>query len=87
MKSTVSELIRRKRLLKHVLLGLIAVLGLICLYNGSTFAPGAEEVISLDDGTDPITGSFRPKRDYFDELFEDQEQNPEVPKSLPVSCL
>lgn len=84
MKSTASELIRRKKLLKHVLLGLIAVLGLICLYNASTFAPGAEEVIGLDDGTDPVTGVFRPKRDYFDELFEDQEQNPEVPKSLPI---
>lgn len=84
MKSTASELIRRKKLLKHVLLGLIALLGLICLYNGSSFAPGAEEVIGLDDGTDPVTGIFRPKRDYFDELFEDQEQNPEVPKSLPV---
>ncbi|KAL4581568.1 hypothetical protein LXL04_006091 [Taraxacum kok-saghyz] len=84
MKSTASELIRRKKLLKHVLLGLIALLGLICLYNASTFAPGAEEVIGSDDGADPVTGIFRPKRDYFDELFEDQEQNPEVPKSLPI---
>lgn len=88
MKSTAGELIRRKKLLKQILLGLIVLLGLICLYNGATFAPAlprVEEVISLDDGTDPVIGSFVPKRDFFDELFEDQELNPEVPKSLPVS--
>ncbi|KAL8231618.1 hypothetical protein R6Q57_001396 [Mikania cordata] len=87
MKSSASELIRGKKLLKQVLLGLIVVLGLICLYNGATFAPNlpkSEEFISLDVGTDPVIGNLARKRDYFDELFEYQEQNPEVPKSLPV---
>ncbi|KAJ9562548.1 hypothetical protein OSB04_007708 [Centaurea solstitialis] len=89
MKSTTaSELIRRKKSLKHVLLGFIVLLGLICLYNASKFTPRlprAEQVIALDDGTtDPVIGSFAAKRDYFDELFEDQELNSEVPKSLPI---
>ncbi|KAM0033752.1 putative S-adenosyl-L-methionine-dependent methyltransferase [Helianthus debilis subsp. tardiflorus] len=72
MKSTAGELIRRKKYLKQ---------------NGATFAPALrreEEVVAVDDGTDPVVGSFVPKRDYFDELFEDHELNPEVPKSLPI---
>ncbi|KAJ0857466.1 hypothetical protein HanRHA438_Chr13g0590531 [Helianthus annuus] len=44
----------------------------------------AEEVVAVDDGTDPVIGSFVPERDYFNELFEDHELNPEVPKSLPI---
>ncbi|KAJ0900609.1 putative S-adenosyl-L-methionine-dependent methyltransferase [Helianthus annuus] len=52
-----------------------------------TFAPALrqeEEVVAVDDGMDPVVGSFVPKRDYFDELFEDHELNPEVPKSLLI---
>jgi SAM-dependent methyltransferase len=57
------------------------------MYNGSLFAPAlptADEVNSIDDGTDPVVGTFVRKRDYFDDLFEDQEHNPEVPRSMPV---
>lgn len=82
------ELISSKKLLKYVLIGLIVLLGLSCLYNGSYFAPvlpRADEsaFLSTDDGAESV---FVHKRDYFDELFEDQEHNPEVPKSIPVSC-
>ncbi|XP_076910745.1 putative methyltransferase PMT9 [Bidens hawaiensis] len=88
MKLSAGELTRRKKLLKQVLLGLILLLGLICLYNGATFAPAlrrSEEVIAVDDGTDPVIGtSLQKHHDYFDDLFEDHEHNPEVPKSLPV---
>lgn len=90
MKSTAGELTRRKKTLKHTLLFLILILFLICLYNGSTFAPAlprSEEVIAIDDGTDPVTGKFVRKRDYFDQLFDDDDDNDrdnELPKSLPV---
>lgn len=93
MKSTAGELTRRKKTLKHTLLFLILILFLICLYNGSTFAPAlprSEEVIAIDDGTDPVTGKFVRKRDYFDQLFDDDDndndRDNELPKSLPV-CL
>nr|GFC90495.1 probable methyltransferase PMT9 [Tanacetum cinerariifolium] len=47
----------------------------------------SEEVIALDDGTDPVTGKFLRKRDYFDQLFDDddddRERDNELPKSLP----
>lgn len=82
-----SELITTTKILKYVLIGLIVFLGLICLYYGSSIAPGlprADDAAALDDGTDPVIRGFVPKHDYFDELFEDQEQNPEVPKSIPV---
>ncbi|GJV29166.1 probable methyltransferase PMT9 [Tanacetum coccineum] len=89
MKSTAGELTRRKKKLKHTLLFVIIILFLICLYNGSTFAPvlpRSEEVIALDDGTDPVTGKFLRKRDYFDQLFDDddRERDNDLPKSLPV---
>ncbi|XP_059640734.1 probable methyltransferase PMT9 [Cornus florida] len=75
------------KLLKYVLIGLIVMLGLICLYYGSSFAPGlprADEASAVDDGTDPVIGSFLLKQDYFHEIPEDQELNPEVRKSIPI---
>lgn len=81
-----NEVIHTGKLLKSLLIGLIVFLALICLYNGSSFAPTlprADDLV-LDDNSDPVIGSFVRKRDYFDELFEDQEHNPEVPKSIPV---
>ncbi|KAA8530171.1 hypothetical protein F0562_004880 [Nyssa sinensis] len=41
-------------------------------------------LLPLATGTDPVTRSFVPRHDYFDDLFEDQEHNPEVPKSIPI---
>lgn len=81
-----SEIVRTRRsLFTYVLIGLIVFLGLVCFYNGSLFAPRlprANDVV--EDGSDPVTGRFVSKRVDFDELPEDQERNPEVPKSIPV---
>ncbi|KAL6960315.1 uridine,cytidine kinase [Sarracenia purpurea var. burkii] len=78
---------QRSELVKYVLIGLIVFLGLICLYYGSSIAPGlprADDVVAIDDGTDPVIRDFVPKHGYFDELSEDLEHNPEVPKSIPI---
>lgn len=79
------EAIRSRRLLKYTLMGLLAFLGLVCLYNGSLFSGGLPRGDdSFDDaGVDPVTGREVMKKD-FDELFDDDERNPEVPKSIPV---
>lgn len=79
-----NNLLHSRNLFKYVLIGLITLLALICLYNGSALPPKPNDVVSLDDGSDPVIATFQRKRDYFDELFEDQEHNPEVPQSIPV---
>lgn len=86
MKQKSEQQIRTSKLLTYVLLGLISVLGLVCLYYGSTSAPGlrrSDDESSGFDGSDPVLGTFGRNRD-FDDLFEDQELNPEVPKSIPI---
>lgn len=81
------EAINSTKLLKYVLVGLVVFLGLVCLYNGSLFAPALPRVDdSFENGVDPVTGRFVVKKE-FDELFEDEEHNPEVPKSIPVCDL
>ena len=85
-----SELATPTKILKYVLIGLIVFLGLICLYYGSSIAPGLprnDDASALDDGVDPVIRVSVSKHVYFDELFEDQEHNPEVPKSIPVCVL
>ncbi|GAA0152129.1 methyltransferase [Lithospermum erythrorhizon] len=87
MKNSRNEALRsRKKMLKYVLIGLVGFLALVCLYNGSLFAPSLQNdvVLESDDGTDPFTGGFMRKRDHFDDMFDDQEQYPDVPKSIPV---
>ena len=82
-----SELNPTTKQVKCFLLGLIACLGLLCLFYGSSFAPGSrrsDDEASGSDGSDPFIGGFARNRD-FDDLHEDQEHNPEVPKSIPVS--
>lgn len=82
-----NEPVTSTKLVKTGLIGLIVFLGLICLYYGSSFAPGsprADYETTADDGTDPLFRSFVPNRADFDDLFDDQERNPEVPKSIPV---
>ena len=63
------------------LIALIFLLGVLCLYYGSSFAPALSRSDGEHDGSDPVLGGDI--RD-FDDLFEDQEHNPEVPKSIPV---
>ncbi|KAF7129820.1 hypothetical protein RHSIM_Rhsim10G0014000 [Rhododendron simsii] len=78
-----SELRTTTKLLKYVLIGLIVFLGLICLYSGSSVAPGLRKPgNAVDDGADPVISRFVTRHD-FDE-FDDQEHNPEVPKSIPI---
>ncbi|XP_042066081.1 probable methyltransferase PMT9 [Salvia splendens] len=81
------EAIRSGKLLKYAFMGLLVFLGLICLLYGSRFSGGLPRGDdSFDDfGVDPVTGRFV-KKD-FDELFDDEERNPEVPKSIPVCDL
>ncbi|KAM6549719.1 hypothetical protein CsatB_021395 [Cannabis sativa] len=81
-----SELNPSAKQVKYFLIALIACLGLVCLYYGSSFAPGSrrsDEESSASDGTDPVYRGFARNRD-FDELHEDQEHNPEIPKSIPI---
>ncbi|PSR87543.1 Methyltransferase [Actinidia chinensis var. chinensis] len=82
-----NELATPTKILKYVLIGLIVFLGLICLYYGSSIAPGLprnDDASVLEDGVDPVIRGSVHKHVYFDELFEDQEHNPEVPKSIPI---
>lgn len=82
-----SDTIRSTRLLKYVFIALLAFLGLVCMYNEWLFSTGLQRGDdSFDDGVDPVTGRFVVKKD-FDELFDDEEHNPEVPKTIPVSNL
>lgn len=84
-----SETVRTRRFsFKYTLIGLIVFLGLICLYNGSLFAPRLPKARDfLEDVSDPVAGKFVRKQADFDELLEDQEHNPEIPKSIPVSAI
>ncbi|KAL6520199.1 hypothetical protein OROMI_032379 [Orobanche minor] len=67
------ESIRSVRLLKYVFIGLLLLLGFVCLYNGSLL-PGGDD--SFDAGVDPVPRSFLMKKDFY-----------EVPKSIPVCDL
>lgn len=81
------EVINTAKLFKYLLIGLIVFLVLVCLYNGTSFAPRLPRADdAAEDGADPVTGRVLSKRFYLDELPEDQERNPEVPRSIPV-CL
>ncbi|KAK4483183.1 hypothetical protein RD792_010363 [Penstemon davidsonii] len=82
-----NEVTYSRRLLKYLMVGLLVLLGLVCLYYGTLLSsglPSADE--SFDDGVDPVTGRYVLKKD-FDELFDDEEHNPEVLKSIPVCDL
>lgn len=85
-----SEFILRRKLFSIVLIGLVVSISLICIYFGSSFGPGLPSVdeqgnVVGDDGIDPVFGGFVHRQDDFDDnLFEDQERNPDVPKSIPV---
>ena len=81
-----NEQIHTRKLLTYLLIGLIGVLGLVCLYYGSSFAPGSrrfDDTGSRLDGSDPVFGGFSRNRDLLDE----QGHYPEVPKTFPVSIV
>lgn len=69
------------------MIGLVVSIGLVCLL----FGPGGLPSVVIehgggggsDDGSDPVFSGVI-HRD-FDDMFEDQEHNPDVPKSIPVS--
>lgn len=73
------------RQLKLLLLGFIILLGLLCLYYGSSFAPSSRRSDGDDSfGSDPVFGGAVVNRD-LDDLHEHRELNLEVPQSIPVS--
>ncbi|KAJ7970740.1 S-adenosyl-L-methionine-dependent methyltransferases superfamily protein [Quillaja saponaria] len=81
-----SELNLATKKLKYFLIGFTVFLGLVCLYYVSSFAPGlhrSDDEATGVDGTDPVLGGFVHHRDFHD-LPQNQELNPEVPKSLPI---
>ena len=81
-----SESFHVSKLVKYVLIGLVVFLGLICLYCGSLRAPGLRRADdgATADGVDPLFGGYVHDDSDFDDSFEDQERNPEIPKSIPV---
>lgn len=83
-----SEASHVTKLVKYVLVGAIVFLGLICLYCRSLHAPGsrrADDGVTAD-GVDPVFGGYVHDSSDFDNFFEDEERNPEVPKSIPVGA-
>ncbi|KAH8519270.1 hypothetical protein H0E87_000889 [Populus deltoides] len=76
-----SEKLYTAKQITSALIAFIFILGLLCLYYGSSFVPALSRSEGEHDGTDPVLGGNI--RD-FDDLFEDQEHNPEVPKSIPI---
>lgn len=76
-----SEKLYTAKQITSALIAFIFLLGLLCLYYGSSFVPALSRSDGEHDGTDPVLGGNI--RD-FDDLFEDQEHNPEVPKSIPI---
>nr|QTZ19414.1 putative methyltransferase PMT9 [Bixa orellana]QTZ19415.1 putative methyltransferase PMT9 [Bixa orellana] len=81
-----SEKMNTTKLLTYLLIGIIGFLGLVCLYYGSSFAPGLrrfDDAASRYDGSDPLFDGFSGKRD-LEEFLEDRENNPEVPKIIPI---
>ncbi|KAJ8750243.1 hypothetical protein K2173_014158 [Erythroxylum novogranatense] len=82
MKQKIEQLGATK-LINYALIGLIAILGLVCLYYGSSFAPGLSRSDGGDyghDGTDPVLGGFGRTSD-FDDFIDDQEHHTQ---SIPI---
>ncbi|XP_043704777.1 probable methyltransferase PMT9 isoform X2 [Telopea speciosissima] len=83
-----TEILCSRKLFSYVLIALIVSLGLLCVYYVSSLdhaLPRSNHEGGGEDGTDPLFG--RPLQrddDDFDNLFEDQHLNLDVPKSIPV---
>ncbi|KAI3885050.1 hypothetical protein MKW98_002442 [Papaver atlanticum] len=82
-----NEFIVGRKLFSYILIGLVVSIGLVCLLFGPGGLPSV--VIEhggggggIDDGSDPVFSGVI-HRD-FDDMFEDQDHNPDVPKSIPV---
>jgi hypothetical protein len=77
-----TELISTTKIVNYLLIGLIALLGLLCLYYGSSFAPGSrrsDDAASGFDGSDPVIHYHD-----LDALLESQDLNSDVPRTIPV---
>ncbi|VFQ96857.1 unnamed protein product [Cuscuta campestris] len=69
------------KLLKYVLIGLIVLLALVCLYNGSSIAPRLSRGFeTFKDGSDPLTGRGSDVEEWLDHT----EHPLELPKRIPV---
>ncbi|CAN1153634.1 Probable methyltransferase PMT9 [Linum perenne] len=75
-----SDQLRTSKLITYLLLILILILGLLCLYYGSSFAPGSDPDSLRRDGSDPVLGSFPGTRDVDDDFLQDSE----VLRSIPI---
>ncbi|KAJ9152833.1 hypothetical protein P3X46_026351 [Hevea brasiliensis] len=77
-----SEQLRTSKLITYLLIGLVVLLGLTCLYHGSSVAPGlssrSERYSFSHEGTDPVIGGFSETR-YLDDLFQEH-----IPHSIPI---
>ncbi|KAK6913063.1 putative S-adenosyl-L-methionine-dependent methyltransferase [Dillenia turbinata] len=71
------------KLLKLMLIGLVFLLGLICLYQGSSLAPNLSRRVDedSDDGSDPLFGGNFVQ---YDDLVEERDQFIEIPKTIPI---
>ncbi|KAK6928397.1 putative S-adenosyl-L-methionine-dependent methyltransferase [Dillenia turbinata] len=71
------------KLLKFALIGLIFLLGLICLYYGSSLAPNLSRRVDddSDDGSDPVFGGNFVQ---YDDMVEDRDQFIEIPQTIPI---
>ncbi|CAI0456431.1 unnamed protein product [Linum tenue] len=75
-----SDQLRSSKLITYLLLIVILFLGLLCLYYGSSFAPGSDPESLRRDGSDPVLGSL-PGPQHFD---DDSLQNLELPRTIPI---
>lgn len=80
MKHSRTERVRATpKLFTYVLVGFIALLGLTCLYYGSSFAPGSRKSDEFDRSNNRARAGFARNRDAVLAVTRF-----EVPKSVPV---
>ncbi|CAA0820152.1 Probable methyltransferase PMT9 [Striga hermonthica] len=89
MKPKIDGGLRWARLLKYVFVGLLLLLGFVCLYNGALFSgrlPRGDDL--FEDGVDPVRGRFLLKKDSGEILHHDGNKPiPRVPRTIPVCDL
>ncbi|CAH9092295.1 unnamed protein product [Cuscuta epithymum] len=76
------DVLHSAKLRKYVLIGLVVSLALVCLYNGSSIAPGLSKGFeTFDEGSDPVTGRGDDVEEWFDHRME---HHLELPKRIPA---